>query len=122
MARRTTHPPAVDERFPVRLRGAEVDAATRCAHYDDDHDRIAIRFPCCGAYYPCFRCHEDLADHAAERIPRSAFDEPGVFCGACGAVLSVRDYLDCDDACPECDAAFDPGCRRHYDRYFEPTG
>lgn len=116
--RRTTEPPGTDGRFSVPLRGLAVDADTRCGHYDDAVDVVAIRFPCCGCYYPCFRCHEAVTDHDAERVPREAFDEPAVRCGVCGTTLSVREYLDCDDACPACDAAFNPGCRRHRDRYF----
>ncbi len=117
--RHTTEPPATDGRFAVPLRGVAVDPETRCAHYDENYDRIAIRFPCCGVYYPCFRCHRELADHDAERIPRAAFEEAGVLCGGCGATLSVRAYLDCGDSCPACGVAFNPGCRRHYGRYFE---
>lgn len=116
----TTDSPRTDERFAVPLRGVAVDPETRCVHYDDDHDRIAIRFPCCGVYYPCFRCHEALVDHPAERIPRAELDEAGVLCGGCGATLSVRTYLDSGDECPRCGVAFNPGCRRHHDRYFEP--
>ena len=114
--RRTVEPPDTDDRFPVPLRGVAVDAKTRCTHYDSELDVIALRFPCCDAYYPCFRCHEAVAGHDPERAPREAFDDPAVLCGVCGATLSVRAYLDC----PECDASFNPGCRRHHDRYFEP--
>ncbi|WP_436929335.1 CHY zinc finger protein [Halosimplex halobium] len=116
--RRTTEPPGTDDRFPVPLRGVAVDPETRCAHYDAAVDVIALRFPCCDCYYPCFRCHEAVTDHDAERVPREAFDHPAVLCGACGERLSVREYLDCGDACPACAAAFNPGCRRHRDRYF----
>jgi uncharacterized CHY-type Zn-finger protein len=118
-ARRTTHPPETDERFRVPLHGVAVDPATRCDHYDDAVDVVAIRFACCDSYYPCFRCHDTLTAHDAERVPRRAFDDPGVLCGVCGTALSVRAYLDCDDACPVCGAAFNPGCRRHRDRYFD---
>jgi len=116
--RRTTRPPETDERFPVPLRGIDVDAETRCAHYDDAVDVVALRFHCCGAYYPCFRCHGAATDHEPERVPRDAFDDPAVLCGVCGDSLSVREYLDAEDACPDCGAAFNPGCRRHRDRYF----
>ena len=117
--RRTTRPPATDDRFSVTLRGVAVDPETRCGHYDDPVDVIAFRFPCCGAYYPCFSCHEAVTDHDAERMPRSAFEEPGVLCGVCGTTLSVETYLDCDDVCPDCGARFNPGCRCHHDRYLE---
>jgi len=118
--RRTTAPPATDDRFAVPLRGVAVDAETRCDHYATARDVVAIRFACCGVYYPCYRCHDALAGHEAERIPRAAFDDPGVLCGACGATLAVTAYLAADDACPDCGAGFNPGCRRHRDRYFVP--
>ena len=98
--------------------GVDVDAETRCAHYHTDRDVIAIRFPCCETFYPCFRCHEACVDHDAERWPRDWFDEPAVLCGVCGFELTVRGYLDGDYQCPDCGAAFNPGCRRHADRYF----
>lgn len=101
------------------VRGVGVDGETRCAHYDAPRDVVAIKFACCGTYFPCFRCHEAVADHDAERRPRDAFDEAAVLCGACGAALSVREYLDADDACPHCGAGFNPGCANHYDRYFD---
>jgi uncharacterized CHY-type Zn-finger protein len=116
--RRTVVPPNADDRFDVSLRGVDVDAETRCAHYDTELDVVALRFPCCDSYYPCFRCHEAVTDHEPVRVPLEQFDEPAVLCGVCGSTLSVRAYLDCDDRCPECGASFNPGCRRHRDRYF----
>ncbi len=117
--RRTTREPDVDDRFSVPLRGVAVDPETRCAHWDADVDVVALRFGCCEAYHPCCACHEAVADHPAEPWPRDRFDEPAVLCGSCETTLSAREYLDCDDACPHCGAAFNPGCRRHRDRYFE---
>lgn len=117
--RRTTHDPSLDDRFPVPLRGVGVDPETRCAHWDAAVDVVALRFGCCDTYYPCFVCHGTAADHPAEPWPRDRFDEPAVLCGCCGATMSAREYLDCDDACPRCGASFNPGCRRHRDRYFE---
>ena len=103
----------------VRVRGVGVGAETRCAHYDGERDVIAIRFACCGTYFPCYRCHAAAADHDSKVRPRSSFDDPGVLCGVCGAELSVSEYLNAADACPRCGAAFNPGCAAHYDRYFE---
>jgi uncharacterized CHY-type Zn-finger protein len=162
--RRTTTPPATDDRFAVPLRGVAVDPETRCAHWDDSVDVIALRFGCCEAYYPCDACHDAATDHEAEPWPRGRFDEPAVLCGVCGTTISAREYLDGDgeaqrasssrtqsddseghspsgnraspgdseakrasgsranpddDACPRCGAAFNPGCRKHSDRYFE---
>lgn len=103
----------------VPVRGVAVDPETRCAHYDTEQDVIALRFGCCEAYYPCFECHEVLADHQSDPWPRERFDEPAVLCGVCGAELTVGEYRDCDHSCPDCDAAFNPGCVVHEDRYFE---
>lgn len=101
------------------VRGVDVGPETRCAHYDGDRDVIAIRFPCCDTYYPCFRCHEAVTDHDAERWPTAEFDRNAVRCGVCGTELSVAAYLVAGHECPECGAAFNPGCADHHDRYFE---
>ena len=98
--------------------GVDLDSDTRCAHYHTDRDVIAIRFACCGTYYPCFQCHAACADHPADQWPRDQFQRAAVLCGVCGTELSVRSYLDADHECPSCEAAFNPGCRNHADRYF----
>ncbi|MFB6252408.1 MAG: CHY zinc finger protein [Halobellus sp.] len=116
---RTTRAPAADGRFPVPLVGVAVDPETRCAHWDDPVDVVALRFGCCEAFSPCHACHAAATDHDPEPWPRERFDESAVLCGVCGATLSARTYLDGDGACPECGAAFNPGCRRHRNRYFE---
>lgn len=121
-ARLTVTPPETDDRFQVPLCGLVVDGETRCVHYDSDSDVVAMRFPCCDCYYPCFRCHAMVTDHEHERIPPDQFDDPAVLCGACGATLSARTYFDCGDACPACGTAFNPGCQRHRDRYFALEG
>lgn len=101
------------------VRGVDVGPETRCAHYASDRDVIAIRFPCCDEFYPCFECHEAVTDHEPERWPSERFDEPAVLCGVCGETLTIRTYLDCEHSCPSCDAAFNPGCANHYELYFE---
>lgn len=101
------------------VHGIDVGPETRCAHYDSERDVIALRFGCCETFYPCHACHDAVADHDAEPWPRERFDEPAVLCGVCETALSVTEYLDTDDACPDCGAPFNPGCRRHYDRYFD---
>ena len=117
--RETTTAPDTDPRFAVPLRGISVDPETRCAHWDDPVDVVALRFGCCEAYYPCDACHDAAADHEAVPWPRDRFDEPAVLCGVCGTTLTARAYLDSEDTCPACGAAFNPGCRKHRDRYFE---
>jgi len=112
-------PPQVRVVGDERVHGVAVDAATRCAHYGTDRDVVAIRFACCERFYPCHACHDAVADHDAERWPRSSFDAPAILCGACGTVLSVETYLDAEHACPDCGHAFNPGCAAHADRYFD---
>lgn len=112
----------LDPRFDVPLRGVAVDEQTRCAHYHGPRDVIAIRCPCCDVYYPCHRCHEELAGHPPARWPRARFGEPAVLCGVCRAELTVAAYLACDHVCPHCGAAFNPGCAAHHGLYFEDRG
>jgi uncharacterized CHY-type Zn-finger protein len=102
-----------------QVHGIDLDAQTRCAHYNSSVDIIAIKMKCCGVFYACKDCHGALADHEIEVWLRSEWDEPAVLCGACGEVLSVREYMDCGNVCPKCGAGFNPGCRHHYRDYFE---
>lgn len=102
------------------VRGVDLDPATRCAHYHDETDVVAIRAACCDAYYACHACHAAVADHTHEVIPTAEFDSAAVLCGACGHRLTVREYADCEDACPACGHEFNPGCKRHWTRYFAP--
>lgn len=100
------------------VRGVAVDSETRCHHYDESHDVIAIALPCCSTFFPCFRCHDAVEEHDHERWPADRFDEHAVLCGACGETLSIESYLG-SDRCPHCEHAFNPGCADHYDIYFE---
>jgi len=117
--RRTIRAPQTDGRFAVPLRGVAVGPETRCAHYDGGRDVVAIRFPCCHTFYPCFACHAETTDHAAKRWPADRFHTPAILCGTCQAVLTIQDYLNADHRCLSCGAVFNPNCTRHYDRYFE---
>jgi uncharacterized CHY-type Zn-finger protein len=102
-----------------QVNGIDVDAETRCRHYNKAVDIIAIKMKCCGVYYACKDCHDALAGHAIEAWPSSEWNERAVLCGACGSELSVRRYLDCNNICPACQSPFNPGCRNHYHFYFE---
>ena len=42
-----------------------------------------------------------------------------ILCGACGATLTIRQYMQGDSCCPACGAHFNPGCRSHYHLYFQ---
>lgn len=115
---KSTLAPDTDDRFSVALRGREVGVETRCAHYGDHRDVIAIRFPCCDVFYPCYRCHRETADHDPERWPANRRSEHAVLCGRCRQTMSIAAYLEADHTCPACGAPFNPGCRSHWHRYF----
>jgi len=105
----------------VQVRGVAVDEQTRCGHWRGSTDIIALRMKCCGQWFPCYECHAETTDHAAEVWPISERATGAVLCGSCGEVLSINAYLDCDSTCPSCNAAFNPGCALHYHLYFEAT-
>lgn len=101
----------------VAVRGALVDAQTRCVHYSGPLDMVAIRFACCGEWFPCLHCHDEVASH-----PRQAWrPEDGgvhaVLCGVCARTMSIDRYR-VSAACPVCAAAFNPGCAVHHPLYF----
>lgn len=99
--------------------GVDVQPETRCAHYHGPTDVVAIRFPCCDRFYPCHACHATVADHEPARWSTTEADTPAVLCGACGTVLSIRQYRSSPDACVECGSTFNPKCVRHHSLYFE---
>jgi len=101
------------------VRGVDLDAQTRCAHWHSPLDIIAIRMKCCSEFYACRDCHDALAGHTTEVWPKSEFDEKAVLCGVCDSKLSIRQYLDCANICPACGAGFNPSCRHHHHFYFE---
>ncbi|CAN8105289.1 unnamed protein product [Discula destructiva] len=109
------HPPPTKP----KVHGLEVSPLTQCAHWHSDRDVIAIKHKCCGAYYACISCHAALADHAPEVWLLGERDVGAVLCGRCGREWTVAEYLGCRGACPGCEAAFNPGCARHYEMYFE---
>lgn len=100
------------------VRGVDIDDETRCAHYGTERDIVALKFACCETYFSCYRCHEELTDHDAEKWPLERRSEPAVLCGACETELAVQEYLGID-ACPACEADFNPACADHYHLYFE---
>jgi uncharacterized CHY-type Zn-finger protein len=100
------------------VRGVDLDAQTRCAHYRTELDIIAIKMKCCGVYYACKECHDALAGHPIQVWPREEWDLPAVLCGACGDQLSIAQYMASGYSCPGCGASFNPGCRKHYAYYF----
>ena len=103
----------------MNIDGRPIDDDTRCTHYDSDLDIVAIRFKCCGRYFPCHRCHAESVDHPTERWPQDELDQHAVLCGGCHRELTIRAYLDAADRCPHCHAPFNPRCREHRHLYFE---
>ena len=101
------------------VKGKPIDDQTRCVHYHSALDIIALKFKCCGEYYPCYYCHEETAGHAPERWSLKEWDQRAVLCGVCKHELSVNEYLHCNYACPNCNAAFNPRCHGHNHLYFE---
>lgn len=103
---------------PHRVLGPTVDDQTRCIHYQTELDVIAIKFFCCGEYYPCHLCHAESAGHEARTWPYASRAELAVLCGVCSTELSIADYLGVD-SCPSCAAPFNSGCRLHAHLYFD---
>ncbi len=101
------------------VHGLDLDSQTRCVHWRSALDVIAIKMRCCGRYYACRACHDALETHPAVVWPRAEWAEPAVLCGVCGTELSIATYLACDNRCPSCGAAFNPGCKLHRHLYFE---
>lgn len=101
----------------VVVLGAAVDAQTRCTHYSSELDVIAIRFRCCGDWYPCVHCHDEAVAHVRRTWPSQSSSELAVLCGVCATTMSIRDYRD-SAGCPVCAAPFNPGCARHHALYF----
>jgi len=100
------------------VKGA-TDKETRCRHYHQEIDRIAIKFYCCGNYFPCYQCHAEYGCGEAQVWPRSRFLESAILCGACGEELSIDTYLNSGYHCPNCTATFNPGCANHGHLYFD---
>ena len=105
--------------FGEEILGVGIDEQTRCAHYNSELDIIAIKFKCCGRWYPCFECHTAIAEHEPAVWPVNQFDEKAILCGACGNQLTINEYLNCGSICPSCERSFNPGCANHYHLYFE---
>lgn len=100
--------------------GSVVDNQTRCVHYHTEKDIIAIKFKCCNRYYPCYKCHEEHADHCIERWTEDQFDELAIFCGNCHKELTIHEYMN-TTSCYHCRAIFNERCANHYPIYFEPS-
>ncbi|NIK76853.1 putative CHY-type Zn-finger protein [Paenibacillus castaneae] len=98
--------------------GPVIDNETRCIHYHTEKDIIAIKFKCCNRYYPCYKCHEEHADHSITQWPKEQFDEFAILCGCCHTELTIQQYMNTAN-CPHCGTFFNERCALHYPIYFE---
>ncbi|MCM3316775.1 CHY zinc finger protein [Rummeliibacillus stabekisii] len=95
-----------------------IDQETRCTHYHTVLDVIAIKFACCGEYYPCYKCHDENADHPIQKWTKEMFDVQAILCGVCKTELTIHQYMN-SNHCPSCNAKFNDGCIDHYPIYFD---
>ena len=102
----------------VEISGIDVDPETRCAHYHGASDIVALKFKCCGKWFPCHQCHAVLAEHSAQVWPKEEFGERALLCGNCGQQLTISEYIESEFACPHCQRQFNPGCAKHHHFYF----
>jgi len=104
---------------PIKVYGKVIDDNTRCEHYHSTVDIIAIKFKCCDKYYPCYQCHEEMADHAAQTWNKNEWNVKAILCGACKKELTIQEYIESGNNCPNCKAAFNSSCSKHYHLYFQ---
>ncbi len=102
----------------VVVHGPTVDDETRCIHYRTPLDIIAIKFKCCGRYYPCHLCHQETEAHTAQQWSAHEQDTKAILCGSCKIELPITTYRATDE-CPNCAAPFNPACALHAHLYFE---
>jgi len=107
------------KQLKIIVNGKPTDQQTRCVHYHSSLDIVAIKFSCCEAYYCCYYCHEEGADHPARVWPQTAFDQKAVLCGVCKNEMSIAQYKTANYSCPFCNAPFNPKCANHDHLYFE---
>ena len=103
----------------IVVKGNNVDKNTRCEHYHSERDIIAIKFKCCNTYYPCYQCHDGVADHPPIIWSKDEKSTKAILCGRCGTELTINEYTECNSTCPHCHALFNEGCKTHYHLYFE---
>lgn len=102
----------------LKVYGNTIDDQTRCSHYHNKVDVIAIKFKCCNKYYPCFKCHNENENHKVVVWPKNEFGKKAILCGVCKKELTIEAYLRAN-SCPFCHTPFNPACEKHYDHYFD---
>ncbi|WP_080872294.1 CHY zinc finger protein [Oceanobacillus timonensis] len=104
----------------TEIHGAVIDNQTRCTHYHQLHDIIAIKFKCCGKYYPCYQCHQEFENHNIAVWGKHEFDTLAIVCGVCKTEHTINQYLN-TNTCLHCKSLFNEGCQNHYHLYFDYT-
>ena len=102
-----------------KVRGLDLDSQTRCRHFHGPTDIVAIKMRCCEVFYACKDCHEVLTNHPIQVWSKSEWNQSAILCGACGAELTIQQYLEGGFQCTVCQMPFNPACRNHYHYYFE---
>ena len=101
------------------VKGQLIDDQTRCIHWHSPVDIIAIKFKCCNSFYACYECHKQMTDHTPELWSRNERSEKAILCGVCRTELSIQEYFDSGNKCPDCQSPFNPNCSKHHNLYFE---
>lgn len=101
------------------VNGKIIDDETRCDHYHSPLDIIAIKFKCCNDYYPCFECHSESTDHDTIKWEKDEWDAKAILCGVCKHELTINEYFDSGNICPNCKSLFNANCSKHYSLYFD---
>jgi uncharacterized CHY-type Zn-finger protein len=116
-----TAAPSVDAIIPI-VHGLSLTPLTQCAHWHSPLDIIAIKHFCCKRFYACISCHDASETHKSGIWPRTSKEEPAVLCGQCKHVLTIEEYMKSGSKCTKCGSGFNPGCKNHWELYFEVTG
>lgn len=103
----------------MKIFGSVIDSHTRCTHYHSQNDIIAIKFACCGDYYPCFECHAEHADHQAQRWTAESLNVKAILCGNCKTEWTIGEYFTSHKSCPLCQHSFNAKCKNHWSLYFD---
>jgi uncharacterized CHY-type Zn-finger protein len=111
------HQAVMSNRVAPPVKGKWIDEYTRCVHYHSVLDVIAIKFKCCGEYYPCYDCHQEAVSHAHAVWEKHEFTT-AILCGICKHEMTIHEYAACHHRCPFCQVPFNPNCDTHSHLYF----
>ena len=103
----------------MKIEGVNVDKQSRCKHWHGANDILAIKFKCCNRWFSCIECHNELTDHDVIKWENAQFSDKAIYCGHCGHIFSIKEYLDSSNFCPKCNAKFNPRCKNHHHLYFK---